>query len=189
MFNQKLIDSLKKGDLAVLPTDTLYGIHTSALNQKSVENVYKIRGRAPKKPFIIIIGSIDQIKLFGIKIDEPTQKIMNDFWPGKLSIVLPCPNSKYEYLHRGANTLAFRLPDKKDLVDLLLKTGPLVSTSVNPEGLQPAKNIEEAKKYFGGKIPNYINQGKIDSLPSTVIKIEKGKIKILRQGEVIIHNE
>jgi len=189
MFNQNLIDSLKKGGLAVLPTDTLYGIHASALDQKSVENVYRIRKRAPEKPFIILIGSIDQIKLFGIKIDGQTKNIMNNYWPGKLSIVLPCIESKYEYLHRGTETLAFRLPDKKELIDFLLITGPLISTSVNPEGMPPAKTIEEAKKYFGNQINFYIDQGKLDSLPSTVIKIENGKIEVLRQGKVIIHNE
>jgi L-threonylcarbamoyladenylate synthase len=188
MFNQNLIDSLKKGELAVLPTDTLYGIHASALNQKSVENVYRIRKRAPEKPFIILIGSIDQIKLFGIKIDSQTRNIMNYYWPGKLSIVLPCANNEFEYLHRRTESLAFRLPDKKDLAKLLLKTGPLISTSVNPEEMPPAKTIEEAKKYFGNEIKYYIDQGKIDSLPSTVIKIKNGKIEILRQGEIAIRN-
>ena len=63
---EKIILTLKNGLPVIFPTDTLYGIHTSALNQKSVENVYKIRGRAPEKPFIILIGSIDQLKIFKI---------------------------------------------------------------------------------------------------------------------------
>jgi tRNA threonylcarbamoyl adenosine modification protein (Sua5/YciO/YrdC/YwlC family) len=189
MFNQNLITSLKKGELSILPTDTLYGIHTPALNIKSVENVYKIRNRAPEKPFIILIGSIDQLKLFRIEIDKKTNKILNKYWPGKVSIVLPCPYREFEYLHRRTNSLAFRFPNKKDLTELILKTGPLVSTSVNPEGKPPAKTIKEAKEYFGDKIKNYIDQGKLESLPSTVIKIQNGEIKIIRQGEVIIHNE
>jgi len=189
MFNQNLITSLKKGNLSIFPTDTLYGIHTLALNKKSVEDVYKIRGRIPNKPFIILIGSIDQLKLFKININSKTKEILNKYWPGKVSIVLPCPYSEFEYLHRGTNSLAFRLPNIKDLTDLLLITGPLISTSVNPEGMPYAKTIKEAKKYFGDKITHYIDQGKIDSLPSTVIKIQNGKIEILRQGEVIIHNE
>jgi len=189
MFNQNLIKSLKKGELSVLPTDTLYGIHTLALNKKSVENVYKLRNRARKKAFIILIGSINQLKLFKIKIDKKTNQILKKYWPGKVSIILPCPNRKFEYLHRGTNSLAFRLPNKKDLTNLLLKTGPLISTSVNPEGKPPAKTIKEAKEYFGDKIANYIDQGIVDSLPSTVIKVQNGKIDILRQGKTLIHNE
>lgn len=188
MNNDKIINILKN-KLVVLPTDTLYGIHTSALNKKSVEDVYKIRSRTPNKPFIILIGSIDQLKLFKIDIDSKTKEILNKYWPGKVSIVLPCPYPEFKYLHRGTSSLAFRLPDKKDLIDLLLKTGPLISTSANPEGKPYAKTIEEAKEYFGDKITNYIDQGKIDSLPSTVIKIQNGEIEILRQGETVIHNE
>jgi len=189
MFNQNLITSLKKGELSILPTDTLYGIHTPALNKESVENVYKIRNRAPEKPFIILIGSIDQLKLFKIKVDDKTNEILKKYWPGKVSIVLPCPYKEFEYLHRGTNSLAFRFPNIKELTTLLLKTGPLISTSANPEGMPYAKTIKEAKEYFGDKINNYIDQGEIDSLPSTVIKIQNGEIEILRQGEVIIHNE
>jgi len=189
MFNQNLINSLKKGDLSVLPTDTLYGIHTPALNKKSVEKVYKIRNRAPEKPFIILIGSIDQIKLFKIDIDQKTKEIMKKYWPGKVSIIFDCPYKEFEYLHRGTDSLAFRFPNKKELTNLVLKTGPLISTSVNPKGKPPAKTIKEAKKYFGDKIKHYINQEKLNSLPSTIIKIKNGKIEVLRQGEVLIHNE
>lgn len=189
MFNQNLITSLKKGELAILPTDTLYGIHTPALNKQSVEKVYKIRNRAPEKPFIILLGSIDQLKLFNIEVADKTKQLLNKYWPGKVSIVLSCPIPEFEYLHRGTNSLAFRLPDNEYLIDLLLKTGPLISTSANPEGKPYAKTIQEAKEYFGDKITNYIDQGKIDSLPSTVIKIQNGEIEILRQGEVVIHNE
>jgi len=189
MFNQNLINSLKNGELSVLPTDTLYGIHAPALNEKSVENVYEIRNRAPEKPFIILIGSIDQIKLFKINIDQKTKEIMKKYWPGKVSIVLPCPYKKFEYLHRGTNSLAFRFPNKKELINLLLQTGPLISTSVNPEAKLPAKTIKEANEYFGNNIKHYIDQGKLDSLPSTVIRIKNGEIEILRQGEVIIRNE
>ena len=189
MFNQNLITSLKKGELSIFPTDTLYGIHTPALDKKSVENVYKVRNRTPKKPFIILIGSIDQLKLFKIDVDNKTIEILKKYWPGKVSIILPCPHQEFEYLHRGTNSLAFRFPNKKELTDLILSTGPLISTSANPEGMPYAKTIEEAKKYFGDKITNYIDQGEIDSLPSTVIKIQNGEIEILRQGEVIIHNE
>ena len=186
-MNAKAIETIKNGGLVVLPTDTLYGIHASALNQKAVEKVYQIRGRAPTKPFIILISSIDQLKLFGIEITNIEKDILTKYWPGKVSIVLLCPNPKFEYLHRGTKSLAFRLPNKKDLTDLIDQTGPLVSTSVNPEGKEPAKTIEEAKNYFGEKIDLYVDQGRLDSLPSTLITFENYQIKILRQGEVIIH--
>ena len=177
---------LKKGGLVVLPTDTLYGIHTSAFSKSGVEKIYKIRGRDRKKPFIILVSSIDQIKLFGISINQKTKEILNKYWPGKVSVVLPCQSPKFKYLHRDTKSLAFRLPDKEGLIALLKESGPLVSTSVNPEGLPPAKTIIEAKKYFGDQIDDYVDEGVLDSPPSTVITIEDGKIKVFREGVVKI---
>lgn len=185
-MNGKIIDLLIQGNLVVLPTDTLYGIHTSALNKKSVEKVYEIRGRAPDKPFIILIGSIDQLKKFKIKIDRKTKAILNKYWPGKVSVIFPCPHDEFKYLHRGLKSLAFRLPKKDNLRKLLLQTGPLISTSVNPEGKPPAQSIQEAKKYFGNKIKYYLDQGYLNNKPSTIIEIKNEKIKIIRQGEAII---
>ncbi len=185
-MEENIYKKLLEGEIVILPTDTLYGIHASALNKKSVEKIYKIRGRAPEKPFIILIGSIKQLGLFKIKVDSKTKEILEKYWPGKVSIILPCHYKEFEYLHRGKNSLAFRLPRKKDLINLLLKTGPLISTSVNPESKKPASTIFEAKKYFEKKIKYYIDQGKLESLPSTVIKIKKGKTTIIRQGDVII---
>ena len=135
---------------------------------------------------IILIGNIDQLKLFKIKIDKKTREILNKFWPGRISIILPCPHSEFKYLHRGKKSLAFRLPDKPDLIALLNQTGPLISTSANPEGKMPARTIKEAKRYSGKKIKHYVDQGRLEGLPTTLIKISKGKVEILRQGEVKI---
>lgn len=180
---------LLRGELVVLPTDTLYGIHATALNPHVVEKLYQIKNRKPDKPFIILISSLKQLNLFGIKLNTQLKKILNMYWPGKVSVVLPCPSKKFEYLHRGTKSLAFRMPDKKELLKLIDVTGPLISTSVNPKGHPPAKNIIEAKKYFGDQIKYYVDQGILDAPPSTLISIENGKITVLRQGEVIIRNE
>lgn len=186
MDNQNLAGELIKGKYAVFATDTIYGIHTSALNKEAVNKLYEIRGRAPDKPFIILVDSIEQIKQMGLSIDTETENILNKYWPGMLSVILDCNKSEYEYLHRGTNTLAFRLPDKTNLRKLLSATGPLISTSVNPEGLPPANNISEAKNYFGNKIDFYYDEGEIKSPPSTLISIDKGKITVLREGSVKI---
>lgn len=183
-FSQKLFKILENDGIAVLPTDTLYGLVGSALSKKAVERIYKLRRRNLKKPMIILIGSIDTLKLFNIKVDGKLKKMLNKFWPGKVSIILLCHSKKFTYLHRGAKKLAFRLPAKRGLLNLLKKTGPLVAPSANIEGLPPAKTIKEAKKYFKDKVDFYIGKGKIDSLPSTLIEIENGKVIVKRKGTV-----
>ena len=175
-----LVDLLAHGGVGVVPTDTIYGIVGSALDKKAVERIYRMRKRNPKKPMIILIGGIDDLKLFGVKIDRGTEKILNGVWPGKVSVILPCPSRKFSYLHRGIKTLAFRLPKKSWLRKFLRKTGPLVAPSANFEGEPPAKTIAEARKYFEDKVDFYGDSGRLDLKPSKLIKIEDGKIAVIR---------
>ncbi len=186
LSSEKLVEVIKKGGVGVIPTDTIYGLVGKALSRKTVKRVYKLKQRNPKKPSIILISKIDDLKLFRIKLDENTKKFLQKYWPGKVSVILPCPYKKFSYLHRGTKTLAFRLPDYLELVDLLKKTGPLIAPSANPESEEPAKTIKEAKKYFGEKVDFYTDVGQLESLPSTLISIKDGKVEVLRQGEIKI---
>jgi len=179
---------LKKGGVGILATDTLYGLVGSALSKKAVSRIYKVRRRSPKKPMIILISSLGDLNLFKIKIYEAKprniklRKWLKKFWPGKVSVVLDCPSKKFAYLHRGTKTLAFRLPNKKYLLDLIKKVGPIAAPSANIEGMPPAQTISQAKKYFGDKVDFYVDAGKLFEQPSTLIKIENNRIIVLRQG-------
>lgn len=181
---QEIEKILKQGGVGVLPTDTLYGLVGSALLPEAVEKIYKLRRRRAKKPMIILIGSLEDLSRFGIKLNSELLSVLRFFWPGKISLILPCPVKKFSYLHRGTKTLAFRLPKKQGLIKLLKKTGPLVAPSANFEGFPPAKTIKEAKNYFGDKIDFYLNGGKLDSLPSTLIEMKNKKLLIRRFGAI-----
>ena len=226
---EKLALLLKEGVIAVMPTDTIYGICGNALKKEVVERIYKLRKRSPHKPMIILISSFDDLKIFGVDGDadgtqttadytqtttdiihkrdadnrrQKTQtiadgtqttadlkqtnkelEILRKIWPGKVSVILEMKRyfKKFEYLHRGTKTLAFRLPKPKWLRNILKISGPLVAPSANWEGYEPAKTISEAKKYFGNKVI-YYDRGKIKGQPSTLIKLKDGKIEILRKG-------
>ena len=169
-----------------MPTDTIYGLAGLALNPKTVARIYQLRSRDLQKPMIILISDVADLETFNIEIDNKTWVILKKYWPGKMSIILPCEDAKFSYLHRGGKSLAFRLPDRKDLRDLIKKVGPLVVPSANIEGAKPSETIEEAKKYFGDKVDFYIDGGRIKSQPSTLIKINKGQIRVLRKGSVRI---
>lgn len=183
IYFSRLVKVLRSGGIGIIPTDTIYGLVGLARNKKTVERIYKVRQRRPDKPLIILTSSIESVKKFGVKLDSKTKKILKKYWPGKISIILSC-DKKFEYLHRGTNTLAFRLPDDVDLIKLLKKTGPLVAPSANPEGLSPALTIKQAKKYFSDQVDFYFDQGKTESEPSTLIEVEGDKIVVLRTGAV-----
>jgi L-threonylcarbamoyladenylate synthase len=85
--------------------------------------------------------------------------------------------------------LAFRMPKKPSLAKLLKKTGPLISSSANPQGKKPARTITEARRYFGDRVDFYLNAGKMNSLPSTLVEIKNGQLNVLRKGAVKISNK
>ena len=191
---QKAALFLKDGAVGVIPTDTIYGICAPALDKKAVEKVYKLRRRDLKKPMIILIGSLNDLRKFDIDLNVWQKKILNPahkqvmcginkVWPGKVSVVLPCAGKKFAYLHRGTKTLAFRLPKKRELLEILSISGPLVAPSANYEGEKPAKNTTQARKYFGKNV-FYYGQGNLAGAPSTLIDLTQktDKIKILRNS-------
>ncbi len=180
-IDRGVISWLKSGGVGVLPTDTIYGIVGSALDPKTVRRIYGLRRRNPKKPMIILIGSLAQLKFFGIAPTITTLKQLKCLWPAKVSVIFSCKSKKFTYLHRGAKSLAFRLPKPKWLRILLIKTGPLVAPSANWEGKPPAKNIKEAQKYFGNKVDFYVDRGHFSGKPSRLIKIDDDRIEILRK--------
>ena len=197
-MNKEIIEKLKNDGVGILPTDTLYGLVGSALSKKAFDRIFELKKRNPKSPFIILINSIEDLKLFGIKPNKFELEVMEKYWPariatqsvaggpGPVSIVLNCSDDKFSYLHLGTKTLAFRMPDKEDLLELLKETGPLLAPSVNHPGEKEALTIEESKAYFGDGVDFYVDGGKLESLPSTLIKIEGGKIVVLREGVVKI---
>jgi len=180
----KLAVAIKNGAVGVLPTDTLYGIVGQAESKKAVEKIYNLKERNSQKPFIILIGAFLDLQKFEIRLDEKTKKFLDQIWPGKVSVILPCESKKFEYLHRGKKSLAFRLPAAKNLIKLLQKTGPLVAPSANPEGQKPAETIKEVKKYFGEEVDFYVAGGRLKGVPSTMVEIKKGKIDLIREGKL-----
>ncbi|MDP2629168.1 MAG: L-threonylcarbamoyladenylate synthase [Candidatus Harrisonbacteria bacterium] len=180
------ITILKDGGVGIMGTDTLYGIVGSAQNKKAVERIYVLKGREEDKPFIILISRFSDLKHFGIEPDRKTRKTLRRYWPGPFSIILPAQQQSLSYLHRGKENLAFRLPKPLWLRKFLKKTGPLVAPSANPEGERPAQTIEEAKEYFSDRADFYIDFGRIESAPSTVMKLSEGGVEIVRGGSSVL---
>ena len=172
-------------DITVMPTDTIYGIVGSALNPATVEKIYKLRKRALDKPMIILISSIEDLNKFEIQLTEGQKKILQRIWPNPISVILPINSQKFVYLHRGKNSLAFRMPKDESLLALLKSVGPIVAPSANFEGEKSAETIDEARKYFGDQV-DYIDGGFLKAKPSTLIKLTNDSFEILRQGNITL---
>lgn len=187
-WTQALQGIRNRGEIAVIPTDTMYGIVGSALDRKAVEKIYKVRKRTPSKPLIILIDSHARLADFGITLSSDRLKALLKMWPDKITVILPCKSPKFKYLHRGTNKLAFRMPKNTRLLKILRETGPLVAPSANPEGENPAKTLKEAQDYFGAGVDFYIDGGRMKDVPSTIIEIlgmsGRPKVSLIREGAV-----
>lgn len=179
-----VISILHKGGIGVMPTDTVYGLVGRATSSQTVERIFRVRKRDPGKPFIILISHIDEIELFGIHLSTRERKILERIWPGPVSVILPCKDKNFHYLHRGKKSLAFRLGKVSWLHSLIKQTGPLVAPSANPAGLPTATSVAMAKRYFSKDVDFYVGGKMLTGLPSTVIHFEKGKVVVDREGVI-----
>jgi L-threonylcarbamoyladenylate synthase len=178
-IDDKIISLLKSGAVGLLPTDTIYGLSAVALNKNAVEKIHKLKKRDDKKPLVVLISSISQLQELGVNDDQLS--LINNFWPGPLSVIFESSNIP-EWLDLETKSLAVRLPDSNELLDLIKKTGPIVSTSANLQGQKPASSAKVAEEYFGKNIDFYVDFGPLESKPSTLVKIENNRLKVIREG-------
>lgn len=181
------IDKVSKvllgGGVAILPTDTVYGLCCCALDPEAVGRLYGIKHRSDK-PGTIIASSIDQLVDLGFK--RRYLKAVEQFWPGAVSVVIPI-GRELEYLGLGKGSIAVRVTSDQKLINLLSKTGALLTSSANMPGQPVVKTIDEAKSVFGDKIDVYLAGGDLSNRqPSSVIRVIDDAIEVLRQGAVKI---
>jgi L-threonylcarbamoyladenylate synthase len=177
-LTDEIAELLKHDQIGILRTDTLYGMVGSATSQVAVEAIYRLKGRTHTKPLIILIADVDQMLE---PLDETVLAQVRPYWPGKVSVVVPV-RTLPEWLHRGTNSIAYRMPADEELRTFLRKTGPLVAPSANPEGDPPAMDILTARNYFSDKVAFYINGGTVtDHTPSQLLRVlESGEMERLR---------
>lgn len=176
---QQAATILNAGAVGVLPTDTVYGLVARALDRQATERLYRLK-RREHKPGTIIAASTQQLIALGIQPRYLT--IAKQWWPNAVSVVMPAEG--LSYLHQGLDSLAVRIPKDKALQKLLLKTGPLVSSSANAPGAPVAVTLQTAWDYFKDTVDFYVDGGDYSNRqPSTVIKLnEDGSLQTLRQG-------
>ncbi len=175
-------DTLVKGGIVVLPTDTIYGLVARAQDEHAVNRVYAAKGRTSTKPCILLISRIEDVRLFGVSLDDDLRARLSAHWPGAVSIILKAGPETPSYLDRGTHTLAFRMPAHEQLHDLIARVGPLIAPSANPEGLPPAATIQEAQEYFADTVSLYVDGGRMTGKPSTVIDMTNATERIVRRG-------
>ncbi len=173
---------LLEGSVVVLPTDTVYGF--SGVVPESEDVIRKIKGRDETKPFIQLIAEPEDIYRY---TDEVLPDQLIALWPGALTVIVPL-KKRLITGESEVTTVAFRCPGDGWLRQIIKAVGkPIYSTSVNRSGQSVLSSVLEIDKEFGGEVKLIVDGGSTENaLPSTLVKFEKGKCIILRQGDVCI---
>lgn len=186
MDKNECIQEIQAGNVIAMPTDTVWGLLGLVSNAETVEEIYRLKQRDPSKSCIGLIDSIERLKEFDIELTENQQKYVEDVWPGPVSVIFDLPQQvrgKYWYLHRGNESLAFRVPDQQWLRDVLAQTGPLVAPSANIEGQPVATSPEEVREYFGENVGIYVPDDYTSSgrSASKLVRLDQGgEVEMLR---------
>ena len=177
---------LQKGSLALFPTDTLPAL---CAYPKYSKKIWTIKKRPLNKPLILMGGRLEDLFEFvqPCAIDDGL-KMAKLYWPGALTIILPTKGNLSENLNLNSNSLGFRVPALRLARDLLLRTGPLATTSANISGKSPVQDALEASIQFPGiPILSPVPWPSSSGRASTVIEWNQGKWKLLRNGSVVFN--
>ena len=180
-----LASKLKKGSLALFPTDTLPALCSYPEFSKKI---WTIKKRPSNKPLILMGGCLDDLFEF-VKpcAIEDGLKLANNYWPGALTIVLPTIGNVSRNLNSSSNSIGFRVPAQSLARDLLMQTGPLATTSANISGKSPVKDALEASIQFPGiPILAPVPWPNSSGIASTVVEWKEGQWNLLRSGLVVL---
>ncbi len=177
----KILNSLKKGQIVCLPTDTIYGLSANSFNKEALIRLKKIKER--EEPFILLTDSLNKIIGLINYINPVFHKLKGaGLIPGPVTLLFKA-RVRIEHITSDKGTIAVRIPNSEHLKTILSSVNfPIVSTSANPKGKIPAKSIMEAYNYFKEDVDLYIDNGEAENLPSTIIDISEENIQYVREG-------
>jgi tRNA threonylcarbamoyl adenosine modification protein (Sua5/YciO/YrdC/YwlC family) len=191
--------AIGRGELIVIPTDTVYGVAADAFNAAAVQRLLDAKGRGRQSPPPVLIPDLNTLDALAETVPDEARQLAEAFWPGGLTIVLNAQPSLVWDLGDTFGTVALRMPDHKLTLELLGETGPLAVSSANKTGLTAAKTAAAAEEMLGDAIAVYLDAGAVGaaydgatetgvSESSTIVDLtglaEGRGVRILRQGVV-----
>ena len=178
---KEIIDVFKNDGIAILPSDTVYGIFADATSLKAIRKVDE--AKQSNKPHLMVVSSIEMLKEYVSEIDKLQEKIINKYWPNTLTILFKKNDKISDELTKGSPYVGVRMPNNDFLIKLLKEYGkPLLSSSANITNESVITNTSMLDKRLKEKIDYIYDVGNLSSTPSTLIKVEDNKIIFLREG-------
>jgi len=176
--------AVRRGDLVVLPTESVYAIATDAFSRRGVAALREAKGYGEHVPLPVMVGSRSTVAGIAARMNDDARALMEAFWPGPLTVLMtPQPTLAWD-LPADA-PLAIRMPLHPVALALLERSGPLVVTTANRPGLPAPTEVDDALEQLGDVVSLALDAGSladVESLPSTVVDVTKSPPVIVRQG-------
>lgn len=180
--------ALGRGELVVMPTDTVYGVAADAFNPAGVRRLLDAKGRGRQSPPPVLIPGIPTLDALAAEVPPEARALVEAFWPGGLTIILPARDSLRWDLGDTGGTVALRMPANPVALELLAETGPLAVSSANLTGEPAAVSVDEARRMLGESVAVYLDDGPGGTAGSTIVDatgLSAGVgVRIVRQGTI-----
>jgi L-threonylcarbamoyladenylate synthase len=190
--------AIGRGELVVLPTDTVYGVAADAFNPAAVQRLLDAKGRGRQSPPPVLIPGIPTLAALAADVPQAVTDLVQEFWPGGLTVVLPAQSSLVWDLGETRGTVALRMPSDTIALELLSETGPLAVSSANLTGRPAARTALEAEAMLGDSVEVYLEGGEAGAgydriegrdssstiVDATALAAGTGPLRILRHGVI-----
>ena len=190
--------AIGRGELVVIPTDTVYGVAADAFNPAAVQRLLDAKGRGRQSPPPVLIPGIPTLPALAETVPQEVTDLVQEFWPGGLTVVLPAQPSLVWDLGETRGTVALRMPSDTIALELLSETGPLAVSSANLTGRPAARTAAEAEAMLGDSVAVYLDGGAAGSryeavdgrdssstiVDATALAAGTGPLRILRHGVI-----
>jgi tRNA threonylcarbamoyl adenosine modification protein (Sua5/YciO/YrdC/YwlC family) len=190
--------AIGRGELVVIPTDTVYGVAADAFSPAAVQRLLDAKGRGRQSPPPVLVPGIPTLAALAETVPGEVEALVEAFWPGGLTIVLPASPSLVWDLGETRGTVALRMPKDTIALELLSETGPLAVSSANLTGRPAARRAAEAQAMLGDSVSVYLDGGEAGSaydrvegkdssstiVDATALASGAGRLRILRHGVI-----
>jgi len=175
--------AVQRGQLIVIPTDTVYGIAADAFDADAVTALLAAKGRGREMPPPVLISAATTLDALAIEVPDYARALVKEFWPGPLTVVCKQQASLRWDLGDARGTVAVRMPNHEIALELLERTGPLAVSSANKTGQLPARDAEAAQEMLGEHVALIVDAGPtLDLDPSTIVDVTTSPGRVLRRG-------
>jgi L-threonylcarbamoyladenylate synthase len=181
------VTAVLNGELVVLPTDTVYGLGADAFSPSAVTRLLAAKGRGREMPPPVLVGTVRAATALVEDLGPDGQRLIDEFWPGGLTIVCRAARTLSWDLGDTKGTVAIRMPEDAVALDLLRETGPMAVSSANLTGLAAATTAVVARDQLGDAVSVYLDNGTVSGgVASTIVDLTGPQPRLLRRGAISV---